>query len=256
MPRSYKYEGYDYTEDQIQQASETAGLSVDDYINKHGITVSGEEELSSIDNAEPVEKLNDSATAVPSSGSENNMESPLEDGSSDSPVNDPIRYVTVEGGVVVYEDEYMQYAGTENYPKTFDEYALVINKEIYTTETVDLNTKRNQINIDVDVAPKNLQQQLLNQGFTSKTTHPLSAVYIPGSIEITAANGNVFGYNKNGETSKEDLNEFLNNNKPTGGYAKEFIQKHGYTASDLNPGLVNGAEGIPDYQFQALDLNR
>ena len=104
MPRSYKYEGYDYTEDQIQQASETAGLSVDDYINKHGITVSGEEELSSIDNAEPVEKLNDSATAVPSSGSENNMESPLEDGSSDSPVNDPIRYVTVEG-VDVYEDE-------------------------------------------------------------------------------------------------------------------------------------------------------
>ena len=256
MPRSYKYEGYDYTEDQIQQASETAGLSVDDYINKHGITVSGEEELSSIDNAEPVEKLNDSATAVPSSGSENNMESPLEDGSSDSPVNDPIRYVTVEG-VDVYEDEYMQYAGKENYPKTFDEYALAINKEIYTTETVDLNTKRNQINIDVDVAPKNLQQQLLSQGFTSKTIQPSSkslgrgapAVYVPGSVEITAANGNVFSYNKNGETSKEDLNEFLNNNKPTGGYAKEFIQEHGYTASDLNPGLVNGAEGIPDYQF-------
>ena len=224
MPRSYKYEGYDYTEDQIQQASETAGLSVDDYINKHGITVSGEEELSSIDNAEPVEKLNDSATAVPSSGSENNMESPLEDGSSDSPVNDPIRYVTVEGGVV-YEDEYMPYAGTENYPETFDEYALVINKEIYTTELVKKTAKRNQINIDVDVAPKNLQQQLLNQGFTSKTIQPSSkslgrgapAVYVPGSVEITAANGNVFSYNKNSETSKEDLNEFLNNNKPTGG---------------------------------------
>ena len=69
------------------------------------------------------------ATATAKQQTATNMALPSVDGSLDSQElnQKPKRYIKFKDGTVVYEDTYMEKAGTKGYPATFDEYAKAFN---------------------------------------------------------------------------------------------------------------------------------
>ena len=254
MPKKYMYNGVEVTEEQIQQAADASSMSIEDYISKADVSVSGENEQEAFQN-DPVKE-------TASAGSKNqavNTDLVSEATSLELPDPDPIKYITVNGQDV-YEDEYLEkYAGKENYPLTFKDYAKKLNSEILTVDPVEISTKRKQISISKEKLknPKQLKKDLIDQGFgvdnyggkTSSAGVGAPGVYEAYTTRITASNGNEFVFDEN--TTEEqldiDLNLFLNENKPISG-SKPFIKKHGYTNSEFEEGQINGQIQKPDYQ--------
>lgn len=265
MPTKYKHNGFDFTEDQVQQAANSSNMSVEDYIKKAGIEVIEEDKTSSTTQEETQSFQIDPVKETAVAGSTDpavDTESASGDTSLASPEIDPIRQVFVNGNLV-REDEYLEkYAGKENYPATFEEYAKATSSEIFTEDEVILPAKRDQINIPLtkDTNKKQLQKQLINAGFGYETIGNADASSVVGvraqgqlqpfTTKITASNGNQFVFNDKDpiEQINIDLNAFLNANKPSGG-SRPFIKKHGYTNADFETGLINGVEQKPDYQL-------
>ena len=83
---------------------------------------------------EPIEietvKEKDSANVDPIVESTEDTGSKLVDGSSDLQEPKPPRYLKFKSGKIVYEDDYLKnFAGKQNYPSSFDDYAKMFNTE-------------------------------------------------------------------------------------------------------------------------------
>jgi hypothetical protein len=102
----------------IKQEVEIPGINFDDYLKPA--------------------KTQDSASVDPVVESENTG-SNLADGSLESEETKNLRYLKFKDGQVVYEDEYLdKFAGTENYPSSFDDYAKKFNTKPLTFDTPEV----------------------------------------------------------------------------------------------------------------------
>ena len=112
----FEWKGKKYSHEQVAQLASSLGLSLDEYLKKYNVKKIQ-------DTTDPVGKKTDPSEKDASAGQEvEAMASNLEDGLLESPGKD--RYIKFKSGKIVYEDDYLKnFAGTENYPETFDEYA-------------------------------------------------------------------------------------------------------------------------------------
>ena len=268
MPKVYIYNDVQYSEEDVMQAADESNMSLEDYIKKSELKVSDEE----VEN-QPVEEVatdeqtfqTDPAKETASVGSETtavDMDSALVDTSLELQDPDPIkeRYVVLENGEQVFEEAYKEYAGKNNYPKTFDEYAKDLGLEIL-SDPVTLSVKLPEIEIPKASTekPKELKKQLNKEGFAvsyeggKATSAGVGApgVYNPLKTTITAANGEKFIFDQSmvSDNLYSEINAFLNANRPTDGYAKQFIQKHDLSNSEFKKGLINGVVQKPDYKL-------
>ena len=110
-------------------------------------------------------------------------------GSLEQPEDD--RYIKFKSGTIVYEDDYLKnFAGTENYPKTFDEYAKAFGAkpQTFQNEAVKITTEKFDYDVSspIDKDYYNLESdeaaQLLDLKFAG------SGIYRASDVEpITAA---------------------------------------------------------------------
>lgn len=277
MPTKYKHNGFDFTEDQVQQAANSSNMSVEDYIKKAGIEIIEEDKPSSTAQEETQSFQTDPVKETAVAGSTDlavDTELLLETTSLASQDPDPKpkskKFIELNEGdsedfpEFLFEDDYLDFIKNnpdKRYPSTFEAYAKALKKEIR-VDPVEVFAKRSEINIPLtkDVDKKQLQKQLINAGFGYETLGDAEASSVVGvraqgqlqpfTTKITASNGNEFLFNDKDpiEQVNVDLNAFLNANKPTGG-SKPFIKKHGYTNADFESGLINGVKQKPSYQL-------
>ena len=112
----FEWEGKTYSLEQVAQVALNLGLSLDEYLKKYNI-----KEIQNT--TDPVGKKKDPSEKDANAGQEVEVTaSDSENGLLESPGKD--RYIKFKSGKIVYEDDYLKnFAGTENYPETFDEYA-------------------------------------------------------------------------------------------------------------------------------------
>jgi len=268
MPKVYTYNDASYSEDDVLQAASESNMSLEEYIKESGIKVSDEETKDEVVQETTTDEQTfqtDPAKETASVGSETtavDMDSALVDTSLESQDPDPIkeRYIVLENQEIVFEKAYKEYAGKNNYPKTFDEYAKDLGLEILSDPaTVSVKLPEIEIPKASTEKPKELKKQLNKEGFavSYEGGTAVSAgtggggFYNPLKTTITAANGEEFVFDQSmiSDNLYSEMNAFLNANRPTGGYAKKFIQKHDLSNSDFEEGIINGVVQKPDYQL-------
>ena len=153
----YIYDGSKYTEEEIQNAADKAGLSLEEYTSKNNITF--EEEVTEVTEVKaeevdfPTSTVEDAdAVQQPMTASQAEYVEPEDtelapvDTSLDSQDPNP-RFIEFKGkgnrpGAIVYEDTYLKTkAGQPGYPDTFDEYATAFDTTPQSSSTEEIAIK-------------------------------------------------------------------------------------------------------------------
>lgn len=141
MPKYKLQNGNIVSQEELAAFAQQNGLTLEQILSKNPAIEIVEEE------SFQTGPVKETAVAGPSTLPQAAQESlgitglPSEGLSSASPFPEQERYV-VYNNEVVFEKDYEQYAGKDNYPKSFDDYANAIHAEVFTTEPAKVKQPR------------------------------------------------------------------------------------------------------------------
>jgi hypothetical protein len=225
----YIYDGFKYSEEEIKNAADKAGLSIEDYISKNAIAIEDEPQdfpTSTVEDADAVQQQMTASQA-------GFTELPSVDTPSDSQDPKP-RYLEFKSGTVVYEDTYLETkAGKPGYPNTFDEYAAAFGtkpKEFSAEEITVKSTPSENKLIEL--------KEVANSRVYNKETKKFESTGINEELFSFEEEGGVKIYNKLFEGSNID-------------FVETDARKEGFKGG--GPGLMYGAGETADLTDLGLE---
>jgi len=222
MPKYYKLKnGNKVSQEELAAFAQQNGLSLEEVLSKNP-------EIQIVeDQSFQTGPVKETAVAGPMTQTQQQVVdqaistvSTLEDTSSELQKTKPERYV-IYNNKTVFEKDYEQYAGKDNYPKTFDDYANAIHAEIFTADPVEVKAKRPIRGKGKENAERNtalLTDQLGFSVFAGGNQRERSLA----NEKLQSLTGDAAEYN-NGPVNEPDIDENTWDQGDLPGFSKDFF---------------------------------